>query len=78
MHTATRVNVAPSSDNGHVVTGQNLTVVNLDEASETFFVNGPSVMETANHTSLKTDTSSVVICQKAYNPMSRMHERVRD
>ena len=45
MKTAERVNVAPSSTEGHFIKGAK-QVVNLDKVNETFLVEGPSVLET--------------------------------
>jgi len=71
------VNVAPSSTSGHFVKGAQ-KVVNLDQAQETFFVDGPSVLETANHTTLPQGTSCFISTQNVYNPLSKMFEKSRD
>jgi hypothetical protein len=44
-----RVNVAPSSTEGHFVKGAK-QVINLDNVNETFLVEGRAVLETKNHT----------------------------
>jgi hypothetical protein len=52
MKTKTRVNVAPSSVEGHFINGAK-QVINLDKINETFHVKGAAVLETKNHTSLE-------------------------
>ena len=72
-----RVNVAPSSDEGHFVENAK-NVVNLDEVNETFLVEGESLLTTKNHTSLKTGEDTVITCQNVLNPFSGLYEKVRD
>lgn len=72
-----RVNVAPSSNEGHFVKGAR-NVVKLDEVNETFLVEGPSILETANHTSLKLEEDCVITCQVVYNPFDKMYSKSRD
>ena len=43
MKTKKRVNVAPSSTEGHFIKGAK-KVINLDNLNETFLVEGPSVL----------------------------------
>lgn len=78
METLTKkVNVAPSSDNGHFV--ENATkVVNLDKITESFFVEGASLLTTKNHTTLEMKEDCLVNCQVVYNPFAKMFERSRD
>jgi len=75
--TATRVNVAPTSDSGHYVNGAR-RVVNLDEVTESFFVEGKSQLTTKNHTTLAMNEDCLVNCQVVYNPFTKMMERSRD
>jgi len=73
-----RVNVAPSSDEGHFVEGA-MQVVNLDtEVTESFFVEGPSQLVTKNHTTLEQKEDCLINCQMVYNPFEKMYERTRD
>lgn len=71
------VNVAPSSTEGHFVAGAR-KVVNLDEVTESFFVEGKSQLTTKNHTTLNMDEDCLVNCQQVYNPFTKMMERSRD
>lgn len=77
MNNEVKVNVAPSSDEGHFVTGK-VQVVMLDEITESFKVIGNSELITKNHTSLKMQEDCIVSCQQVYNPFSKMMERSRD
>ena len=70
-------NVAPDSDNGHFVVGQE-QVIELDLINETFFVEGAHKMETKNHETMETDTSAIVTCQQVVDPYTGYFERVRD
>lgn len=72
-----RVNVAPSSDEGHFVEKAR-KVVNMDDVTESFFVEGESVLTTKNHTTLKMQDDCLVNCQMVYNPFAKMYERSRD
>ena len=72
-----KVNVAPSSDEGHFVKGAK-NVVNLDEVTEAFFVEGESELMTKNHTTLSQKEDCLIQCQMVYNPFKRMMERSRD
>lgn len=73
----TKINVAPSSTEGHFVEGAK-NVVNLDETNETFLVEGAAVLTTKNHTTLEMTEDCIITCQKVYNPFSKMFERSRD
>jgi pimeloyl-CoA synthetase len=72
-----RINVAPSSDEGHFIKGAE-KVVNLDEINETFFVEGKSKLETKNHTTLEIEDSCLITCQQVVNPFTGLFEKVRD
>ena len=72
-----KVNVAPSSTVGHFVEKAR-NVVNLDQATESFLVEGKSVLTTKNHTTLKMEEDCLVSCQVVYNPFSKMLEKSRD
>lgn len=71
-----RINVAPSSDEGHFIKGAE--VVNLDEINETFHVKGRAILETKNHTSLEIEEECLITCQTVFNPFSKMYEKSRD
>jgi hypothetical protein len=77
MKTMTRVNVAPSSDEGHFVQG-NVQVIMLDDVTESFKVIGESELVTKNHTTLQMKENCVVSCQVVYNPFTALMERSRD
>jgi len=72
-----RVNVAPSSTEGHHVKGA-INVVCLDKINETFKVYGPSVLETKNHTTLEMPESCIITCQVVYNPFEQMYQKSKD
>lgn len=77
QQTTQRVNVAPSSDEGHFISGAK-QVVQLDEVTEAFFVQGASQLTTKNHTTLEMQDDCLINCQVVYNPFAKMHERSRD
>jgi hypothetical protein len=77
METVTKVNVAPSSTEGHFVKGAK-KVINLDKVNETFLIEGPSVLETKNHTTLEIKESCLITCQVVYNPFSKLYTKSRD
>ncbi len=72
-----KVNVAPSSDEGHYVK-KATKVVDLDSVTESFYVTGKSEMITKNHTDLKMEEDCLVNCQMEYDPFSKMFEKVID
>ncbi len=69
--------VAPSSSHGHYVKGAK-KVINLDEVNETFLVEGASVLETSNHTTLEMPEDCLITCQTVYNPFSKMYQKSKD
>lgn len=75
--TANRVNVAPSSTEGHFIKGAK-QVVNLDKVNETFHVKGAALLETKNHTSLSIKKDCLITCQVVYNPFAGMYSKSRD
>ena len=75
--TKTKVNVAPSSTEGHFIEDAR-NVVNLNEVTETFLVEGKSRLTTKNHTSLEIEEDCLITCQNVYNPFSKMFERSND
>lgn len=75
--TIEKVNVAPSSTEGHFVKGA-IKVVNLDNVNETFFVEGKSILETKNHTSLEIEDDCLITCQVVYNPFEKMYSKSKD
>lgn len=72
-----RVNVAPTSDSGHFVE-EALKVVNLDEVTESFLVEGKSKLTTKNHTTLVMEEDCLINCQVVYNPFEKMYEKSKD
>lgn len=72
-----KVNVAPSSDEGHFVKEHN-KVVFLDDVTESFFVEGSSKLVTKNHTTLEQKEDCLINCQVVYNPFAKMFERSMD
>jgi len=79
METQTiKMNIAPSSDNGHFVEGKNVQVVNLDKINETYVVTGKSTLTTGNHTSLEMEETCIVTCQQVYDPLKGVFEKSRD
>lgn len=72
-----KVNVAPSSTEGHYIKGAE-KVVNLDTINETFLVEGKSELITKNHTDLKIEETCLITCQTVYNPFSKIFEKSRD
>lgn len=71
------VNVAPQSTNGHFVKGAE-KVVNIDNINDTFFVEGTSELQTANHTTLKQEQSCLITTQVVFNPFAQMFEKSKD
>lgn len=71
------VNVAPSSTDGHFVKGAK-NVVNLDNVTESFFVEGSSELVTSKHTTLDQKDDCLISCQVVYNPFQKMFEKSRD
>lgn len=78
MTKISRVNVTPSSTEGHFVVDAK-QVINLDNVNETFLVEGRATLETKNHTTLKVTTEkSLITCQQVYNPFSGMFSKSTD
>ncbi len=76
--TQTRVNVAPSSNEGHFIKGAK-QIINLDKINETFKGEGDCILETKNHTSLEIKAKKFLItCQQVFNPFSKMYSKSRD
>lgn len=75
--TIERVNVAPSSTEGHFIK-QAKNVINLDKINETFKVEGACILETKNHTSLEIQEDCIITCQVIYNPFSKMYSKSQD
>jgi len=71
------ISVAPSSTHGHYVKGAK-NVINLDDINETFLVEGSSILETSNHTTLKMPEDCLITCQTVYNPFTEMYNKSRD
>ena len=77
METLKKVNVAPSSTEGHFVE-QSKNVINLDNVNETFLIEGGGLLTTKNHTTLEMKDDCLITCQTVYNPFSKAFEKSRD
>lgn len=77
MEALKKVNVAPSSTEGHFVE-QSKNVINLDNMNETFLVEGGGLLTTKNHTTLEMKDDCLITCQTVYNPFSKAFEKSRD
>ena len=78
METETKINVAPSSSEGHHIKGAK-QVICLDKINETFLVEGSATLETKNHTSLEIEEDySLITCQVVYNPFEKMYSKSKD
>lgn len=75
--TQKRVNVAPSSDEGHYIEGAK-QVINLDEFNETFAVKGKSKLVTKNHTTLENEEDCIITCQQVYDPFKNIRIKSKD
>lgn len=73
----TKINVAPSSTEGHFVK-EAKKVIMLDDITETFEVKGKSKLITKNHTTLEMNEDCLITCQVVYNPFSKIMEKSRD
>lgn len=72
-----RVNIAPSSTDGHYVENAK-NVIDLDNVTETFIVEGASVLTTSKHTTLEIAEDCLINCQMEFNPFSKMFEKSKD
>jgi len=73
-----KVNVAPTSDEGHFVTGAR-NVVDLErDITETFLTEGKCTLVTKNHTTINIDEDSLINTQQVYNTFSKMYQKVVD
>ncbi len=72
-----RVNVAPSSLEGHFVE-EAKQVINLDAVNETFMVEGESRLVTKNHTTLETKEDCLITCQTVYDPFKGVFIKSKD
>jgi hypothetical protein len=71
------VNVAPTSTEGHYVKGAK-NVIELDDVTESFFVEGESELTTKNHTNLLQKEDCLIVCQVVYNPFEKVFQRSQD
>ena len=71
------INVAPSSTSGHFVKGA-IQVIDLDSVNETFLVQGKSILETANHTTLEMNETCLITTQVVFNPLSKLYQKALD
>lgn len=72
-----KTNVAVQSTKGHFVEKAK-QVICLDNVSESFFVEGDSVLTTENHQTLPLEKDCLIAPQKVYNPYKQSLERSRD
>ena len=77
MKTETKVNVAPSSTEGHFIKGAR-QVINLDNVNETFLVQGECELISKNHTKLLVKEDCVVTCQTVYDPFKEVFVKSKD
>mgnify|MGYP006908226327 CR=1 FL=1 len=78
METLKKVNIAPTSDEGHYVEGAR-NVIKLEEVvTESFIVEGKSKLVTKNHTTLNLDEDCLINTQVVFNPFTKMYEKVID
>lgn len=77
METLKSINVAPSSTEGHFVKNAK-RVVDLDNVTEAYFVEGQSKLTTKNHTDLEMKEDCLINCQVIYNPFAKMYEKSKD
>lgn len=77
IDTIKKVNVAPSSTEGHFVEKAK-AVVNLDEVNETFLVEGSSQLTTRNHTTLNIEEDCMITCQVVFDPFKKIFEKSKD
>jgi len=77
MQALKRINIAPSSVEGHYVE-KSKNVVNLDEINETFLIEGGGMLTTKNHTSLPIEEDCLITCQQVYNPFQKSFEKSKD
>ncbi len=75
--TKQRVNVAPSSTEGHFIE-EAVNVINLDNVNETFLVEGKSQLVTKNHTTLEIEEDCLITCQTVYDPFQNAFTKSRD
>ena len=68
-NTKKQINVAPSSRDGHYVSGAK-KVVMLDQVTESFLVEGASELVSTNHTTLNTEDDCLISCQRVYDPFA--------
>lgn len=73
----TKVNVAPTSTEGHFVT-KHKNVICIDKTKEAFFVEGDAILQSKNHHTLEMEKDCLIMPQQVYNPYSKSLERSRD
>jgi hypothetical protein len=77
MNTLQEVNVAINSTSGHYVKKAK-QVICLDKITESFVVEGDSILTTKNHTTLELLGGCLITPQKVYNPYLKMFEKSKD
>lgn len=77
MKMSQKINVAPTSTEGHFVHDAT-RVVNLDNENETFLVKGKSKLTSANHTTLEMSEDCLITCQQVYDPFAETFNKSKD
>ena len=75
--TLKRINVAPSSDEGHFIE-EAKQVIDLDVVNETFAVKGSAKLVTKNHTTLVIEEDCIITCQQVFDPFKNIRVKSKD
>jgi hypothetical protein len=75
--TLKRINVAPSSDEGHFIEDAK-QVIDLDVVNETFAVKGAAKLVTKNHTTLVIEEDCIITCQQVFDPFKNIRVKSKD
>ena len=75
--TLKRINVAPSSDEGHFIEDAQ-QVIDLDVVNETFAVKGSAKLVTKNHTTLVIEEDCLITCQQVFDPFKNIRVKSTD
>ena len=77
MKVLEKVNVAPSSDEGHFVIGAK-QVIEIDKVNEVFDVVGKSTLSSKNHTTLEMEEDCTIFCQMVYDSKLERLKKIED
>lgn len=75
--TVKKINIAPSSTEGHFVEGDTV-VVCLDAVNETFDVKSGGILSTKNHTSISINDRCLITCQNVFDPFKGIFVKSKD